>query len=336
MRRRSVWVFWGLLALCLLLSLDRIFADPDGPDTANSAPGGAVVISEFSAVNGGELADEDGDFSDWIELHNRSLLPVNLADWTLTDDPGQRDKWTFGEVTLAPGDYLIVFASGKSRRTLAPEEGRPYLHTNFRLSSEGGYLALFPPTSRHFIDASVYEYPAQLPGHSFGLIAEGGEQVTRFLAQPTPGAANDGTEHWAGVLPEVKISAGGGYFTAPFSVTLAPAAASPPGAVIRYTTDGSTPTEQNGIVYTGPVAITRTTPLRASAFLTGYRPSPPPPAPISLCRMCSPSRRSRLAGLQRGASIASTVAPIWPERRSRPTTPWTRGWSTIRRMAPCS
>jgi uncharacterized repeat protein (TIGR03803 family) len=42
------------------------------------------------------------------------------------------------------------------------------------------------------------------------------------------------------------------------------------GASIRYTTDGSTPTETNGALYTGPVSIGVTTTLYAVAFETGF------------------------------------------------------------------
>ena len=45
-----------------------------------------VRISEFMASNAGTLADEDGDFEDWIEIHNFSPSPVNLYNWSLTDN----------------------------------------------------------------------------------------------------------------------------------------------------------------------------------------------------------------------------------------------------------
>ena len=44
-----------------------------------------VVISEFQASNNSTIADEDGDFSDWIELYNSSLDPVDITGWHLID-----------------------------------------------------------------------------------------------------------------------------------------------------------------------------------------------------------------------------------------------------------
>ncbi len=42
------------------------------------------------------------------------------------------------------------------------------------------------------------------------------------------------------------------------------------GASIRYTTDGSTPSETAGTIYSGPVSISTTTTLKAIAFETGF------------------------------------------------------------------
>jgi hypothetical protein len=129
----------------------------------------AVRISEFMAVNNATLADEDGDFSDWLEIHNAGIGPVNLGGWHLTDNPGNPDKWTLPVVNLPANGRLIVFASNKDR-SLA---GSP-LHTNFQLDGDGGYLALIRP---NLTIASRFEnYPAQVADVSYGA----GLNVTPF------------------------------------------------------------------------------------------------------------------------------------------------------------
>jgi hypothetical protein len=52
---------------------------------------GNVVINEFLSANvsASGLRDEDLQYSDWIELYNRGGTPVNLAGWSLSDDPRQ-------------------------------------------------------------------------------------------------------------------------------------------------------------------------------------------------------------------------------------------------------
>ena len=73
----------------------------------------SVRITEFMAFNKGPLTDEEGEFSDWIELHNGSTQSVNLGGWFLTDNALQLTQWRLPGTNLLPNAYLIVFASGK-------------------------------------------------------------------------------------------------------------------------------------------------------------------------------------------------------------------------------
>ena len=47
---------------------------------------GFPVLSEFMASNDTKLPDEDGDFSDWIEIANMGITALDLAGHHLTDD----------------------------------------------------------------------------------------------------------------------------------------------------------------------------------------------------------------------------------------------------------
>src|SRR5688572_20863195 len=120
-----------------------------------------VRITEFMAVNRTTLADEDGDFPDWIEIHNGGAALVNLAGWHLTDNSGNPDKWTFPSVNLAAGQWLVVFASNKDRANA----GSP-LHTDFQLGGDGGYLALLRPDLT--IASEFADYPDQVADVSYG------------------------------------------------------------------------------------------------------------------------------------------------------------------------
>lgn len=98
------------------------------------------IVTEFMAANATAHADNDGAFSDWVEIHNPDSTAVNLSGWHLTDTAGNKTKWQFPDVTLAPGGYLVVYASNKNRRDPAAP-----LHTNFALSADGEYLGLIKP-----------------------------------------------------------------------------------------------------------------------------------------------------------------------------------------------
>lgn len=75
-----------------------------------------VRINEVMASNLKTFADEDGQFEDWIELYNTTAATVDLDGWGLSDDPLAPFRWTFpAGTTIAPGGYLLVWASGKNR-----------------------------------------------------------------------------------------------------------------------------------------------------------------------------------------------------------------------------
>ena len=94
---------------------------------------GQVVISEFMEKNRAVLRDEDGDFSDWIELYNQSGETVSLTGWTVSDKE-HKLGWALPETQMEPGQRLLIFASGKDR-------AGQQLHTDFALSGdEGVYL----------------------------------------------------------------------------------------------------------------------------------------------------------------------------------------------------
>ena len=77
----------------------------------------SVVINEFLASNQGGLADGAGDYEDWIELYNPTPKAINLEGYTLTDSPKDSTKWRFPDVTINPEGFLLLWASGKDRRT---------------------------------------------------------------------------------------------------------------------------------------------------------------------------------------------------------------------------
>ncbi|OJW17107.1 MAG: hypothetical protein BGO49_08155 [Planctomycetales bacterium 71-10] len=144
------------------------------------------IISEIVASNGGGLKDQDGDRSDWIELYNAGDEAIDLAGWSLTDDPDLPHQWEVPATILGPGGFLVVFASDKDRRVAGAE-----LHTNFKLGADGDYLALVRPDSTV---ASSFDptYPPQTSDVSYGvgfdstqLVAAG---ATASVKVPTDGS----------------------------------------------------------------------------------------------------------------------------------------------------
>ncbi len=143
----------------------------------------SVVLSEFMAANTRTQVDETGSFEDWIELRNNGTTAVNLENWSLTVHPGRTRQWLFPATNLPPDGCLLVWASGRDRRT----PGQP-LHTNFKLAREGHYLALRRPDGSAATEFAP-GYPPQWPDASFGFLP-GSSQPVVFVS-PTPGKRNE-------------------------------------------------------------------------------------------------------------------------------------------------
>lgn len=224
-----------------------------------------VQLNEFLAVNTRGLLDEDGEASAWLELVNPGPAPVDLTGYALTDDLDVPDQWVFPNLTLAPGAHLVIFASGKDRRD--PTGGRR-LHASFKLSRAGEPLVLFNREfPRQVVTGFTNDYPEQRNDLSFGRDATG---QWRYLTTPTPGAANQ-SGSVAGACEPVHFSVERGFFLPGTSFDLILTTPTPD-AVIRYTTNGLDPSPASPI-YTAPILVNRTLPVRAAAFKNGLLPS---------------------------------------------------------------
>ncbi|MFC7338583.1 lamin tail domain-containing protein [Haloferula chungangensis] len=139
-----------LATLCLL---------PAMPNLATAE----VRITEFLASNDEGLKDEDGERSDWIEIHNSGASSVDLDGWKLTDNSSNLGKWSFPSINIPSNGRILVFASGKDRGL----PGLP-LHTNFSLSKNGEYLALIKSDGTTIATEFSPSYPIQANDVSFG------------------------------------------------------------------------------------------------------------------------------------------------------------------------
>ena len=87
------------------------------------------------------LADEDGNFYDWIEIKNTTEEVQNLEGYKLSDDSNYLSKWEFPSYTVLPGQSVIVFLSGD----YSTDTRSCFLHANFGLSRKGDVLFFSDP-----------------------------------------------------------------------------------------------------------------------------------------------------------------------------------------------
>ena len=131
-----------------------------------------VHISEVLYRNERSILDKDGDRSDFVELYNGGEYAVGLNGWYLSDNPQKLTKWALPDLTLMPGEYLLVFLSGK-------DESQGELHASFSLSA-GETLVLYNEGERRY---DALPIPETQKNVSIGR-SETGETV--FYSHPTP------------------------------------------------------------------------------------------------------------------------------------------------------
>ena len=140
---------------------------------------GDVVINELMAHNSTTVADQNGEYDDWIELFNLSYATIDLSGYFLADSKKDITKWEFPQGTsIAANGYLIIWADKDTT-----EVG---LHANFKLSSAGEKVILTRPDD---VIMDKIEYPAQAFELSYSRRPNG---TGPFKWQtPTFGKSND-------------------------------------------------------------------------------------------------------------------------------------------------
>lgn len=204
---------------------------------------GKIYINEVLSSNDTSEQDEDGDFSDWLELWNAGANAVDLTGWGLSDSYSSPFKWTFGDVTIQPNEFLVVWASSKNRPAITNGN---QLHANFAISAGGEEIILTRPDGTR-IDEFV---PIAIPtDFSLGRQPDG-IGPWKYFAVHTPGAPNLGTGYDT-ILPPPTFSVAGGFFTTNVALDVS---TTETGAVVRYTLDGSEPTASSPI-FTNALAL---------------------------------------------------------------------------------
>jgi len=237
------------------------------PGTVEAESPLSLVINEFMASNNSSARDPQGQYDDWIEIHNYGNDAIDIGGMYLTDDLTVLTKWQIpgnnpSATTIGPGDYLLIWADNDTT-----DVG---LHANFKLDAAGEEIALFDYNGSTLIDSVVFG--EQVADISYGRYPDAGEDW-RLFSSSSPAGKNEGG--YLGEVSDTKFSHNRGFYNNPFSVTIA---TETKGAVIYYTIDGSEPYSVSGrtaggMVYNAPVPINSTTCLRAVAVKPGWKSS---------------------------------------------------------------
>ncbi|MDR0840169.1 MAG: lamin tail domain-containing protein [Christensenellaceae bacterium] len=215
---------------------------------------GDVYISEMLGSNQASLKAADGNYYDWVELHNAGAQAVSLAGYGLSNNPKNPAKWVFPDITLAPDEYLVLYASGLNK---ADAQKKNNLHLNFNIGAGGENLFLFAPDGKLLDKLGAGAFQSDV---SYGRSGEGSRY---YYTSPTPGAANG--KGYAGITAQPQFLTPPGVYEAPVMVELSAGGEE----TIYYTLDCTTPTAGSQ-AYTGPIPVSKNTVVRAVALKEGY------------------------------------------------------------------
>jgi hypothetical protein len=217
---------------------------------------GQVVINEICPAN----ADINYDpvfynFSGWVELYNKGTSSVNITGYYLTNDESKKTKWLlpYGSIVPAKG-YLTIWC----------DEENYNLHTNFKLDNDGETLLLY---KAGLAEADRVTFPKQFTNISYGRLTDG-DGNWGYQISPSPGIKNVGAKG-AQRVDQPLFSVPAGRYSGALTVTLSHFDSK---AVIRYTTNGSEP-DITSTLYTNPIAVSKTSTVKAKAFVDGFLPS---------------------------------------------------------------
>ncbi|MBU1919332.1 CotH kinase family protein, partial [bacterium] len=150
------------------------------PETLLELNAYPLVINEFLASNDTTLADEYGEYDDWLELYNNSDSTISLADWSLSDDPSEPDKWLLPEIEIGPHGFLVLW--------MDDDEEQGELHATFNLDRDGEFLGLYRGMGQVFAPVDTFTFGYQETDRSQARVPDGSPNWVE--AHPTPGEPN--------------------------------------------------------------------------------------------------------------------------------------------------
>jgi gliding motility-associated-like protein len=212
-----------------------------------------LKINEYSGANVSAVADNNGEYRDWVEIYNAGSAAVTLTGYYMSDDAGNVMKWAFPSGSIAAGGFIKVICSGRDMVTAG------YFHTNFKLTQCKPEEIIIADASGTILD-SLTMRRAQA-NHCWGRTTDGGSAWSVFTSH-TFGSTNTGSTPYSAYATTPVFGLTPGFYTGTQSLSIT---CPDPNITIHYTTDGSTPTLSSA-TYSAALSVTATEVVRAVAF----------------------------------------------------------------------
>ena len=227
--------------------------------TRNPATASSLFINEIMAANVDEFISPAFNFDGWIELYNPTDRTVELNGLQISDPVNGEGPWTMPQtmgVIPAKGYRIIWFDSNDLVPTNIP----------FKLDTDGGRITFCDENGK---EIASQDYPASLERISYARATDGTGEWG-YTSIPTPGASNNGTKQLTQQLAAPVVDQPSQLFNGSLTISVT----IPGGCTLRYTTDGTLPTLQNGQTSTtGQFTISKTSNYRFRLFADDLLPS---------------------------------------------------------------
>lgn len=219
-----------------------------------------LIINEIQSANIDCFLDPSWNYGGWVELYNPSDHAVNIAGFWISDDPENLKKHHI--------NHGVGPIPAHGFRNLWFDHHDMYCVTQIddKLDVEGGTIYISNEKGELIVSQ---EYPAAVSRCSYARKVNGGSEwgTTAF---PTPASSNNDSSFAESRLEAPLVSRDPQLFEGTLSVQVD----IPEGATLRYTTDGSTPTLENGQTSEdGRFEVSTTSVFRFCLFKEGFLPS---------------------------------------------------------------
>ncbi len=212
-----------------------------------------VVINEYSCANISTVADNFGEYNDWVELYNAGSSSVNLTGYYMSDNVNNPTKWAFPSGSIPAGGFIRVICSGRNL------VNGIWYHTGFKMTQCKPEEVVFSDAAGNILDSMTLRRSQS--GHSWGRTTDGASTWSVFIA-PTLGASNNTATAYAPYATTPVLSQQAGFYPGSINVSIT----SPdPNITIHYTTNGFEPTTADP-VYSAAISVSSTQVIRARAF----------------------------------------------------------------------
>ncbi len=153
----------------------------------NPADYSMLYINELMPFNSQTIADNFGEYEDWIEIYNRGNQPIDLGGLYMSDDIGIPTLFRLStddpeQTTVPPGGFLVLWSDDNM------EQGAN--HLGFRLNHEGEQIALVQLLADSVVFIDSISFGPLADDHSFGR-REDGDDTWIVFSNPTPGSSNN-------------------------------------------------------------------------------------------------------------------------------------------------